>query len=307
MKILRHLAAAALLAGAAAADTLDVVATIPDLADVVSRVGGERVEVTSIAKGTENVHSVVVKPSHLVAVNRADLFVQVGLALEHSFVPGLLEKGRNQRILPGAPGFVNVSDGWEAIDVPATADRGQAADVHLFGNPHMNLDPRAGRHMAQRVLEGLLRVDPDGAVGYRARHAAYVEELEAAEARWAERAKAFRGRKVAVYHPDFAYFARHYDLIVAATIEPKPGLPPKPRDLARTIETLKEEGVDLILTARWSNNKDVRFVAQKAGARVLEVPILVHGVKGADTWIAMMDVLHDELARAFGGEVPEEG
>ena len=286
-------------------DPLKVVATIPDLGDLVTRIGGDRVEVTTIAKGTENVHAVVLKPSHLVAVNRADVFLEVGLALEHAFVPGLIERGRNQRILPGSPGFVNVSQGWEPINVPETVDRSQAVDIHLMGNPHINLDPAAGRHMARRILDGLVAVDPESADGYRARHAAYLEELAKAEERWAERAKAFRGRKVVLYHNDFNYFALRYGMEIVDTIEPKPGLPPKPRDLAETIGLIREEGVELILTAKWSNNKNTRFVAEKSGARVLEIPVMVNGVAGADSWIGMMDYLHDELARIFAPD--EEG
>lgn len=294
-----------------AADKLKVVATIPDLADIANRIGGERLDITTIAKGTENVHAVVVRPSHLVAVNKADVFLQIGLALEHSFVPGLMEKGRNWDIMPGAPGFVNVSEGWEPINVPVTPDRSQAADVHLVGNPHINLDPTAGRHMAKRILEGLIACDPDGEEVYRAGHASFLEDLGKAEKRWAKRAELFHGKKLLIYHPDINYFARHYGMQLVGTIEPRPGLPPKPRDLLDTIELIKREKVKVILTARWSNNKNVRFVAEKSGAQVLEIPIMVRGVDGTESWIGMMDFLHDELARVFapdgekpGGEKP---
>jgi ABC-type Zn uptake system ZnuABC Zn-binding protein ZnuA len=298
--IRRTLAAAAALSLAAAASAqLRVVATIPDLADVAREIGGDLVDVKTIAKGTENVHSVSIRPSDLVAVNRADVLIQVGLSLEHAYVPGLIEKARNKRILPGAPGFVDCSEGWEAIDVPDEISRGAAADVHPLGNPHMNLDPRAGRHLAERIREGLARADPEHAEAYAQNHAAYVRKLDVAEKRWAELGAKLKGAKVALYHRDFTYFARRYGMEVVATVEPKPGVPPSPRDLAGIVEVLRREEVKLVLTAKWSNNKDVRFVADKAGARVLEIPILVGGVAGADSWIDMMDVLHTSLVDAL--------
>lgn len=294
------LALVLLMAGAARADAGDgvrVVATIPDLADIAARIGGDRVRVDCLAEGTMNIHAVPLRPSALVQTSKADLFLEMGLSLEHAFVPGLLMAARNHAIEPGQPGFVNCSQGWQAIDVPATIDRGISADIHPEGNPHFNLDPRAGRHLAARVLAGLVRVDPGGREAYEARHAAYVAELEEAEQRWAKLAEGLAGKQVAAYHSDFDYFARAVGLRIAARIEPKPGVPPAPRDLAQTIDLMQREGVALIVTAKWSNGKSVRFVAEHTGARVLEIPVMVGGVQGADTWIGMMDFLHAELAR----------
>ena len=292
--LLPLLAAAPLLPRAP--DELAVVTTIPDLEDIVREIGGDRVEVHSLARGTENIHAVVVRPSDLVKMSRADLFVQIGLSLEHAYVPGLLQRCRNPRIQPDQPGFVNASDGWQALDVPATLSRGLSADLHPAGNPHMNLDPSAGGFLAQRILEGLGRVDPDSREYYEKRHAAYVQELARAGERWAALAERSRGGRVVTYHSDFTYFVRSRGIEVVATLEPKPGVPPTPRDLARVIETMKSEGVDVILTAKWSNDKSVRFVAEKTGARVLELPVMVGGSPEATSWIAMMDFLHERLA-----------
>lgn len=304
MRTVARIALCLSLAGVASpqgADRIRVVATIPDLADLVAQIGGDRVEVTSIAKGTMNVHAVPLKPSTLVAVNRADLFVQIGLSLEHAYVPGLLMKARNPRIDPGAPGFVNCSEGWEPIDVPAEISRRQAADVHPMGNPHFNLDPRGGPHMAERILAGLLRVDPQGADAYRERHAAWTKRYQAASERWKEIGERLRGKKVVTYHNDLDYFLRCYDMRLVATIEPKPGVPPTPGDLADVVGRIRAEGVRAVLTAKWSNTKSVRFVTENTEAEIVELPVLVGGVPGADSWIEMMDLLHARLDEALGG------
>ena len=62
---------------------------------------------------------------------------------------------------------------------------------------------------------------------------------------------------------------------------------------------MKSEQVHVVMTAKWSNNKSVRFVAEKTGARVFEAPAMVGGVPGADSWIEMMDILHDGLLAAL--------
>ncbi len=286
------------LGGARAGETLRVVATIPDVADVVKRIGGDRVDVTTITRGRENLHAVVARPSHLVAMSRADLFVQIGLSLETVFVPGLLEASRNARIQPGKPGFVNCSEGWEALDVPESVSR-KDGDLHPQGNPHMNLDPRGGRQMAERIRAALEAVDPADKAGYAARARTYGEELDAAEARWAQQGKAWKGRRIVVYHKEYDYLARRYGLEIVGSIEVKPGIPPTPNHVAALIQRAREIPGIVLLTAPWSNNDQVAQIAKATGARVVELPNQVGGLRGADTWIAMMDLVHQRLAEAF--------
>lgn len=281
-----------------AADKLRVVTTLPDLADIARRIGGERVEVTALIKGTENLHAVVAKPSMLVSLSRADVFVQVGLSLESSWVPGLLESARNAKIAPGKPGFVNASDGWQAIDVPADLSR-QGGDLHPQGNPHVNLAPQGGRHLAARMLAGLVANDPAGKDAYEQAHAAYVVELDAAEARWAKATEKLRGVAVATYHQEFEYLARATGLEIVGHVELKPGVPPTPAHVVELVDAMRARNARLVLTAAWSNNRQVAQVAEQTGTRVVELPAAVSGAKGADTWIGMMDRLHAQLVAAL--------
>jgi ABC-type Zn uptake system ZnuABC Zn-binding protein ZnuA len=234
-------------------------------------------------------------------MSRADVFVEVGLSLEVAFVPGLLEGARNERIRPGAPGFVNVSEGWTPIEVPADVTR-RAGDIHPQGNPHMNLDPRAGKHIAGRVLAGLVRVDPGSEALYRKNHDALVARIEAAEARWAEQARDWSGLEVVVYHLEYNYLAAARGLDVVGAIESKPGIPPTPNHVARLVADMKARGCKTILTAPWSNNNDVARIAEATGARIVELPNQCGGMPSAESWIGMMDLVHQRLAAAFAAE-----
>jgi len=297
-----------------ASDTLAVVATIPDLADLVARIGGKRVTVQSIATASQNLHAVRIRPSHLVALSRADAFVQVGLSLEHAWVPGLIEAARNSQIAPGGVGFIHAGEGFSAIEIPAVLDRSVSVDVHPDGNPHINLSFAGGAHCADRILAGLVRLGPEHEKELRANHAAWRQEYERALARWQAIAALVRERapEVCIVHQEFSYLLRDLGIRYVASLEPRPGLVPTPAHLAEVIALMREREVKVLLTAPWSNNKNVAKVAKTTGAEVVVLEVMSGGRTDTGTWIQLIDVSVDQLARAVGVDpatvvVPEAG
>ena len=87
---------------------LNVVATIPDLAGVVSEVGGDAVSVDAIAKGTQDPHFIEAKPSFMMKVSKADLVVAVGLELEVGWLPTLIQGARNPKVKAGEKGYLEI-------------------------------------------------------------------------------------------------------------------------------------------------------------------------------------------------------
>jgi zinc/manganese transport system substrate-binding protein len=262
--------------------------------------------VTAIAKGTEDVHAVRLKPSHVVAASRADCFLQVGLSLEHAWVPGLLQTARNPRIQPGSAGFVDVSQHWRAIDVPDDVSRRHGADLHPSGNPHINLAPAGGRHIAALIVAAFVRLRPESEPELRKRHEKWLADLAAAEPRWAALREHVAGRRVVTYHAEFDYFLRALGVEPVGTIEPKPGVPPTPKHLARLLSVMREKEAQLVLSATWSNQRQVDDFRKKAGARGVRLPSMVNATETADSWIALMDELHAAIARGFGVPWPPE-
>ncbi|TMI84432.1 MAG: zinc ABC transporter substrate-binding protein, partial [Bacteroidetes bacterium] len=91
------------------AGTIKVVTTTTDLKSITEIVGGNKVSVSSIATGYQNPHFVDPKPSYIIGLSNADMFVTVGLDLEIGWSPQLLASSRNTKIQKGAPGYVDAS------------------------------------------------------------------------------------------------------------------------------------------------------------------------------------------------------
>src|SRR5438477_2350680 len=123
------------LAASVAQAKLNVVATTADLGSIAKEIGGDKIELTTLGKPTEDPHFVDAKPSFIVKLNHADVVVEGGAELEIGWLPALLDQSRNGKLAAGAPGHVSCAQGVPLLNVPATLDRSKG-DIHAAGNPH---------------------------------------------------------------------------------------------------------------------------------------------------------------------------
>ncbi len=298
----RYLPAAAVLVvlgtNAATGAAVRVVTTTTDLAAIAAAIGGERVAIDSIAAGNQDPHFVDAKPSFLVKLQRADLFVQIGLELEIGWAPNLLANSRNARIQPGAPGFVDVSIGIAPLQIPSSADR-SLGDIHPYGNPHYWLDPANGKIIAANIAAGLERVDPAGAATYRANLAAFDARIDGALASWQQKIAPLAGVPVVAFHNSWPYFERRFGFRVVGFVEPKPGIPPSGRYVAELAESMKEQGVRIILMSLFYDQKTAELVGRLSGAKVVTLANSVGGAAGADDYISLFDFNIDSLLAGY--------
>src|SRR5437899_2929922 len=123
------------------ADRLQVVASLPNLGAIAQEIGGERVDVTTIASGLQDPHFVDPKPSFMVKLRSARLLLVNGLDLEIGWIPPLTQGARNSKILQGAEGYIDCSARISVMEVPTGPVSRAEGDVHPFGNPHYLTDP----------------------------------------------------------------------------------------------------------------------------------------------------------------------
>ncbi len=302
------LLAACLLAAApeAQAAKLRVVATIPELVDITARVGGERVSVDGLARGKEDIHQVVMKPSFVTKLNRADAVVYLGLTVEHVFLPGLLDVARNPKIRPdpdgfdcAGPGCIDCSEGVSLLDKPATLSRAQG-DIHPQGNPHYNLNPENGRIIARNIAAGLARLDPEHAADYERNLKSYLAELDAKLAEWRTLAAPLKGVKAVSYHKDVPYLGAFTGIVFVDTIELKPGIAPTPTHLAQLVKKMKEQGVALIVREQQYDAKTPAWLAERTGAKVAVIGTMANSLPGTGTFIKLSEANIRNILKALG-------
>ncbi len=267
-----------------------VVTTLTDLSDFAREVGGDLVEVHSLATGVEDTHGVPMKPSFVPLLNRADLLVVVGFDCEHAFLPALIEASKNPRIENGKPGYVDCSKGITPLDVPKSTDHSEG-DVHPYGNPHYLLDPVMARKVVNEICDALTAFAPAKAQIFTQNRDAYLAKLDAKIKEWQSTMAPLKGIKFVSYHEHWPYFAQRFGLVYFGTIELKPGIDPTPRHIEELVRNMKTEHVSLVVREPQFPEKVPKLVAQQAGAKLVKLPIMPGGVAGTDTYIAMMDMI----------------
>jgi zinc/manganese transport system substrate-binding protein len=316
----------------AAPKKVSVVTTLNGLGALAREVGGDRVDVTTLAKPNQDPHTLVAKPTFKLAAKNADLFVELGLGLD-IWGSAVVDASGNPSIQLGQKGRVVASEGVTTIELPATLSKAWG-DIHPHGNPHVWLDPVNAKQLAHNIAVGLARVDPDGAATYAANDKAFsvkiddalyghalVEEYGASKLErlsrrnelidylkakgtygklggWLKQAESLRGLKIVTYHKTWIYFCARFGIAIDGEIEEKPGIPPSQDYLAALIKKVRADGVKVIFIDTIYPTKDGQFVADKTGAKVVASPIDVGGAPGTDTYFALIGTLLDRVLAA---------
>ena len=272
-----------------AASKLNVMTATQDLASLAREVGGDLINADSIAMGYQDPHFVEPKPSFLLKLQKADLLVVVGLQLEIGWLPPLITQSRNSKIQVGAPGYLDMSQSCQILEIPTGQVTRAMGDVHPLGNPHYWLDPDNGRRIAKTLAAKLSEMQPANAAAFAQRYADFDRRLAAAEKGWEAKMAPYRGRKVVTYHRSWPNFCDHFGLVVVDYVEPKPGIPPSPVHTLEVINTMKREGIKLILVEPYFDLRAPNKIAQDVGGQVAVLLPSVGGVKQVTDYFQLFD------------------
>lgn len=311
---------------------LRVVTTLPVLEFLVEEIGGDRVEVDSLADPRQDPYTVEPRPTLMQRARTADVFVEVGLALE-SWSTRVLGGSGNPDIQVGRPGHIVASAGITTLRVPSILSRARG-HIHPYGNPYVWLDPLNAKRMAANIASGLSRIDPVHAEDYarrlqdferaidealfgrvlvekvgatkltrlarQGRLTAFLESRELAGdlGGWLERSLPLRGRSIVSYHETYDYFAQRFGFEIAIEIEERPGVSPSVQHRDRVLGLMLERGVRSILLEVYHDRKAAEFLGERTGANVLTIPIDIGAAVGVADYHALIDQLIDRLVES---------
>ncbi len=249
-----------LVAAPALAAEVNAVASFSILGDMVARVGGDRVAVTTIVGPNADTHVYEPRPADAAAVANADVFFINGLGFE-----GWMDR------------FVEATGYTGALIVASEGVVSHAMEEHEEhgddGHDHGEIDPHAWQSLAngvlyvQNIAAGLCAVDAAGCAAYTANAEAYAAEMTALDAMVRERLESVPAgkRKVITTHDAFGYFAEAYGVTFLAPEGISTDAAPSAADVARLITQIKQEGVSALFIENMSDPRLIQQIADETG------------------------------------------
>ena len=296
MKMQKILMMFTLLLIVRSAAAVDVFACEPEWAALAQELGGDRVEVFTASAALQDPHRIEARPTLIAKLRQADLLVCTGADLETGWLPMLLRKASNDRVQPGKPGHFLAAQHVPLKEVPTRLDRSEG-DVHTFGNPYIQTDPRNIAKVAQALAQRLAQIDASQSAFYAERHQAFAARWQAAMQRWEQQAAPLRGVPIVVQHKSWVYLQDWLGLIEVATLEPKPGIPPSSGYLAEVLTQLHRQPARMVIRAAYQDGRSSEWLSKQAGIPAVELPFTVGGNDNAQDLFALFD---DTLVQLLG-------
>lgn len=289
---MRSLIALLVLTAGASAAEVNAVASFTILADMVARVGGERVAVTSIVGPNADTHVYQPAPTDARRLAGADIFVVNGLRFE-----GWIERFVEAT---GYRGLVVVAS--EGIATRTTREQGETVV-----DPHAWQDLGNGLVYVANIAAGLCAADPQGCATYEANAAVYGDEIRALDAAIRADFAAIpqARRRVITSHDAFGYFARAYGIAFLAPEGVSTESEASAADVARLVDQIRREQVTALFV---ETMRDPRLVQQIAAETGLSpggalYPDALSGKDGpAPTYLDMMRYNAALLVEAMRGD-----
>jgi zinc/manganese transport system substrate-binding protein len=276
---------------------LAVVTCESEWAALAAEIGGENVSAESATTPFQDVHYIQARPSLIAKVRRADLVICTGADLEVGWLPQLLRQAGNGDVQPGQPGFLAASEYVELLEKPASVDRAQG-DIHPYGNPHIQLDPRNILLVAEALSARLQSLDAPNADFYRTRYENFAMRWRTALDKWTGQIAAVNGMQVVVHHRAWVYLSAWAGLQEVGALEAKPGLPPSAAHLAQLLQLVNTKNVRLIIRSAYKDEKASEWLSERTEIPHVVLPHTVGSVPGTDDLFAVFDVIVARLLEA---------
>ncbi len=243
---------------------LKVVASLLPLKEFAQAVGGKHAKVDLLLPPGAEAHTWEPKPSDILRLSKADIFIYIGAGME-PWIHDILKGIRNPDL-----SIVEASHGLQLIRSDARhRHEGEHIHVHEF-DPHIWLDFEYAWRIVDKITQAFVKKDLEGINYYQENAEVYKERLHNLDRKYRKALKECRHREIIHGgHAAFAYLARRYDLKQIPLYGISPDSEPTPKRLAEITEIAKKHGIKTIYFEALVSDKLARVIAIDAGAKTL--------------------------------------
>lgn len=257
---------------------LSVVTTLFPLYDFTKNIGKDKIDVILLLPPGMEAHSFEPKPSDIVKINQADIFIYTGEIMEpwtQDIINGITNKN------------VTVVDSSAGIELMKEVG-------HSGVDPHFWLDFDNAKKMINTFTLALTKADPANAQYFQKNAHQYEDELTKLDVEYTEGLSKCETRKI-VYggHYAFGYLARRYNLQYFAAQGFSPDSEPTAQDLIRLVDQIRENDIYYVFYEELTSPKIAETLANETDTKLLQLSA-AHNISKADfeknvTFVSIME------------------
>lgn len=254
-----------------ASSRLKVISTVPELTWLVERIGGEVVETDTLNSGNVDLHFLEARVDYILKLRKADMLCYSGLGLEIGWLPKVVQRAGNEKILLGASGDCNLGESIDALNKPQGTISRNMGDVHPQGNPHYTNDPLMMVKAAEYFYQKILNLRPDKKVYFSKNLKELTKELKEISQKIKSLFNPIKNRKILTYHSEFNYWLKSYGFENMGMIEDKPGVPPSAGRLSEVATKSQKDHISIFLYTPFNSIGIINKFEKLSGVKGVEL------------------------------------
>ncbi len=246
-----------------AAKKIRVVTSVFPLLEFAGAVSGERGEVSLLLPPGAEIHTWRPRPSDIIRLSSADLFIYIGADLE-PWLHDLLKSVRNPNLR-----VLEASRGIPLIDGEGIVHNAHEHE-HGAHDPHIWLDFENDQRIIDKIVAVLSEMDPERSSVFERNASAYKEKLLRLDKKFKDGLKDCAHRTIILGgHAAFGYLARSYNLRQISLYGLSPDSSPTAKKLIKVVELAKKYKIKVIFFEVYVSDELAKVLAEEVGAKTL--------------------------------------
>lgn len=241
-----------------------VITTLFPLYDIAKNIGQDKVEVTLLLPPGVEAHSFEPKPSDIVKINKADIFVYTGKFMEpwaEDIIKGI--SGKDVKI-------INSSIGVKMAKEEESGHKDDSAHYDGGFDPHIWLDFDNAKIMVDNFTKIIIEKDPVNIDYYQKNADEYKNQLTKLDDDYKNTLANCKNNTI-IYggHYTFGYLASRYNLKYLSTQGISPNTEPNARDLIQLVKQIKKDNIEYIFYEELASSKIAETLVNETKTRML--------------------------------------
>lgn len=265
--------------------TLNIVKDVPN------------VNLTNMTKSqTGCLHDYQLTPQDLKTLENADILVVNGAGME-SFLDDIISQYPDLKIIDASEGLnlIHEDEHEDEHEHEHEDEHEHDHDHDHEYNPHVWVSISGNISQVKNIASALGELNPENKSLYDSNANAYIAKLEDLSKEMHAELDNLPNRNIVTFHEAFPYFAKEFNLNIAAVMQIEPDSEPSAKEIEKIIETIKTNNIKALFTEPQYSSKVATTISNETGAKVYELDPIVTGDSTPDSYDDYINKMKENL------------